>query len=285
MNFGYYPQGVIPNNQPIPRTTNWLDQETLNTLQKGLNQFRLSVTPEEIACGQCNHYNLNTGAPALISDNDDINGYTCSLCGEHFHMQEFSNEDVENTVNNILDILNVIKIMYLSIDKNAALEFFQVIPFIKKIPQLYKIAVDDFKKYESINNFTPTAQQSPFNLFSMIVNPTGFYPQQQPQQGYYQPPQAQVMPQQMGGMGQQMGFYPQQQPAYNPMYGAPMAPQPNMGYQPQQQGFNLNPQGAAMQGGPQVGMQQTPMVNTNMPVQQPAPAADDKVNVNAEFKK
>lgn len=289
---GYNPnafmgQGMVPNQQQMPKTGNWLNNEKFALLQKGLSQFKLSVTEEEVARGQCNHYNQN-GTSALIPDQDGSGGCTCAICGTHFNSREYSQEDVQNATSNILDILNTIKILYLSIDPSAALEYFQIIPFIEKIPQLYNIAVNDFKKYEGVNNMVPAQGQNPFNIFSMMTmgyNPNMNYGAYQPQaQVPYGYPQQPVYPQ------VPVAQYPQQQmmqqPGYNPMYGAPQVQQQAQpvapGYQPQTQGYAFNPQGAAQQ----------PMVNTNMPVQpqqqaQPtqAPAQTTDVKVDTEFKK
>lgn len=267
-------QGMVPNQQPMPKTGNWLSGEKYSLLQKGLSQFKLSVTEEELAKGQCNHYNLN-GTSALIPDQDGSGGCTCAICGTHFTSREFAQEDVQNATQNILDILNTIKILYLSIDPNAALEYFQIIPFIEKIPQLYNIAVNDFKKYEGVNNMVPSQSQNPFNIFSMMsggYNPMmgGYAPQ--PQMGYGVPQTGAPM----------MNGFAQQNPGFNPMYGVPQQNPVAPGYQPQTQGYSFNPTGAAQ-----------PMVNTNMPVQpqppvappQQAPVADSGVKVDTEFKK
>ena len=239
-------QGMVPNQQPLPKTGNWLSGEKYQLLQKGLSQFKLSVTEEELAKGQCNHYNLN-GTSALIPDQDGSGGCTCAICGTHFTSREFAQEDVQNATQNILDILNTIKILYLSIDPNAALEYFQIIPFIEKIPQLYNIAVNDFKKYEGVNNMVPAQGQNPFNIFSMMT--MGYNPAMM---GYQAP----------------MGYAPQQ---------TPMA-----GYQPTTQGYAFNPAGAAQQ--PMVNTNMP--VQPQAPVApQQAPAADAGVKVDTEFKK
>ena len=265
--FGFVPQGMqgmVPNQVAMPKTGNWLSADKYALLQKGLGQFKMSVSDEEVARGQCNHYNLN-GTSALVRDPND-GSYTCTICGTKFSACEFTQEDVDNATKNVLDILNTIKVMYLSLDPSAALEYFQIIPFIEKIPQLYQIAVNDFKKYEGVNSFMPT-QNNPFNFYAMLMGqaPMGYAPQPAPM-GYA--PQAAPM-----GYAPQAGMsnaYGQPVPGFNPLYGAPMA-QP--GYQPAAQGFAFNPQGAAQ-----------PMVNTNMPVQPQAPVAD-QVKVDTEFKK
>lgn len=258
-----FAQGVIPNQAAaMPKTGNWLSADKIALLQKGISQFKLSVTDEELAKGQCNHYNPN-GTTALIQDADGSGGCTCTICNTHFTSREFTQEEVQIATQNILDILNTIKIMYLSIDPNAACEYFQIIPFIEKIPQLYQIAVSDFKKYEGVDNFINPQQQNPFGIFSMMVNPG--YAGQMGQPMYQQPmAPGYGMPQQtpMGYAAPMPGYGMPQ--GYNPLYaGQPMMPNP---------GF-VNPS----------------MPMGNVPVAAPttpaAAPAQEEVKVDTQFKK
>lgn len=250
--------GMVPNNNAQkPRMGNWLNQDKINLLKKGIEQFTLSVSDEDVARSQCNHYNQN-GQSALIPDPDGSGLYTCAICGSKVSMQEHTQAEVDAATQNILDILNQIKMMYLSIDPNAACEYFQIMAFIEKIPKLYDVATKDFRKYENVDSFVPAQGQNPFNLYGMMTNPGMGY--QQPMgMGYGMP--------QMGGypnMGAvQNAGYAQPNPQYNPMYGGvpqmgqPMMNNPQMmggqpymnqsqgGYQPQTTGFNMSPQGAA----------------------------------------
>lgn len=270
--------GMVPNQQQtMPKTGNWLSAEKYALLQKRVSQFKLSVTEEELAKGQCNHYYSN-GSSALVNDQDGSGGCTCAICGTHFTSRDFSQQDVENATQNVLDILNTIKIMYLSLDPNTAIEYFQIIPFIEKIPQLYNIACADFRKYEGVDSFVPGAQQNPFNIFNMMINP-GFGMQQPmyPNNNGFNmgQPGTPVQPQnpQTASMYPNGGFA-QMNPQYgNPLYAAPATP----GYVPQSQGYSMNAQGAA-----------APTVNTNMPVQPHATQAspvEAPVTVDTQFKK
>ena len=179
-----------------PAHGNWLSNDKISILSNAQDAFKLSVSETELLKGQCNHY-FSNGSPALVPSADGT-GYTCSICGTTFHSHEFTEDDVKNATQNILDILNTIKVMYLSIDSNAALEFFQILPFIEKIPMLYNIAVNDFKRYEgtNINN----NNISPFNVLGYMMG----------------------MP--MMGVGFQQPMYPQMGAPAQPMY----QPQPNM---------------------------------------------------------
>ena len=284
------PFGQVPNPQQPPRVSNWLTPDKIALLKKGVAQFNLSVSDEDVARGQCNHIDNATGMPALIPDPDGSSGYTCQICGTHFVSRDYTPEEVKQATDFILDILNTIKITYLSLDPNAAMDYFQIIPFIEKIPKLFEVAANDFKKYEGLSGFRPNGNGlNPFAAFGMMMSP-GFGYSQQMMNGYQQPygayPQGQPIPPQpmMNNVG-----YAQQNPAFNPMYGQYNAQpygaypqgqpvqQPMNAYQPQTQGFAMNPQGAAA---PQP-------VNTNMPQQPvatPEPAKAE-VKVDTQFKK
>lgn len=255
--FGQNPQygfngGMVPNQQqPSPNMQSWLSPEKLALLRKGVAKFNLSVSDEELARGQCNH--MTNGHSALISDADGSGGYTCSVCGTHMNVRMLSQEEVKNATDNILDVLNTIKITYLSLDPNTALEYFQIIPLIEKIPKLFEMAMNDFKRYDNSSAFVQNSNQNPFNLFNSLVGPgfggmntvymnqpQGYY-NQQPQQFQQYAGQAQYNPTMNPMYGQyqqqpQQGFYqqPQQAPVQNPY-------QPQ-GYQPQAQTAQPQPQ-------------------------------------------
>ena len=227
----------------------------------------------------------------LVPDADGSGGCTCTLCGTHFYTKDFTPEEIKNSVGNILDILNTIKIMYLSIDPNAALEYFQIIPFIEKIPELYNIAVQDFKRYEGVDSFVPGSNSynvNPFNIYYAMMNQPGLgmvppqqqmygygqgYPMQQPNMAPQQP-QATQMPNQQYGFNPNMNAgFAQQNPQYNPIFAG--------GYQPQSQGFSMNPMGAAA---PQQGFMNTNMPNAANPTGQPVAQQAQNTTQNNENK-
>ena len=141
---------------------------------------------------------------------------------------------------------------YLDIPEETAKNYFPIIPLIDKIPQLYVIAMNNFKKYDGSNMVQQNNSPYGFGMLNMLTSPmmpmNGMYPQQP-----------------------QMGFAPQQQmPGYQPQQ--PMMPgfapqQPQMNFaQPQMAGYNpfgYNP-------APMAPQQTAP---AQAPAQQPAPAA------------
>lgn len=295
-NFG---PGMVPNpNMPVAHAKSWLTPEQRSSLQKTVQKFNLAASEEDITRGNCNHYNEN-GTCALVKDPDGSDGYTCAICGTHFNMRDFTKEEVQNATDNILDILNNIKVMYLSLDPSAATTYFQIIPFVEKVPKLYDIASTDFKKYDSAAMYiNGTNRTNAFDNFRAMNNPGMFGAFGGFQQPMYGQPMYGAAPQ----MNPQYGYNPQMA---NPMYGQYQQPvqQPQAVYQPQAQGFAMNPQGAAApaqqapvyQGGyaqapvaPQT--QAAPAAAPQAPTQVAAPAqapqaATSEVKVDTQFQK
>ena len=265
MPMGGYPQAPA---QQVGGNTNWLTPEKIARLKKDNGQFSLAVSDEELLRGQCNHYNPDKSS-ALVENPDG--SYTCAICGTTFNVHTGTTEDVKNAVNLVLDYMNTCKTSYLSLSPDAALTYFQIIPFLEKFPGLYDLAIKDYAKHNNINPMQNPNGMNTFAMYANLVNspmyaqpgmmggmPIAGYPQQPYgyAPGYGAPVQQPVMNTNMP-----------QQPGYNPMYAQPMqpaAPQQQApvqtGYQPAQTGYAFNPQGPAQP------------INTNMP-QQPAPAA------------
>lgn len=270
-----YNQGAVYGQQPQVKRTNPLTAEEIASL-RNKTPFSLAVTQDEITRGICFHIDEN-GNPTTITDPDGTT--TCTLCGAKWNSNELSSEQVQAATENILSVLQTIKLMYVNFPDQAAREFYQIVPLISKIPQLYKIAADNFRTFEGYQNGYYNGQPNPFMLFGQIAGGNGFanafqYQQTQPM-GYGAPMMGQpgFQQQPMGYGAAPMG---QPQPAgyTNPFdaaaYGAaPMGQPAGAGYTP------ATPQGYAYQPGQPVGVGQpvAPAAPQGQAAQQAAPAA------------
>ena len=250
MGTGYTP-GYQYQQIPQARCTQPLTAEQIKQLKNKAPAFTLQADPIDIMKSICTH--KENGNFTLMDNGDGT--VTCSICGETFSLLDISKEDVETATNTVKDVLQSIKTYYLDIPEETAKNYFPIIPLIDKIPQLYMIAMNNFKKYDGSNMVQQNSNPYGFGMLNMLTSP---------------------MP--MNGMYQQPGFMPQQ-PVQMPGY---MPQQPQMNYAPQQpvqmpgyaQGYN--PFGYT----PAPMAPQQPAAPAQAPAQQAAPAADNGTVVN-----
>lgn len=234
---GYQFNGYQP--QQIPKVMNVLSDAEIKELQQNTSQFSLGLTEREVLQGACNHRSPDGTSDTLVFD-QSTGIARCTICGYEFRPIEpdVNYESIKDAADRIVDILQTIKIMYTELPASAAREYFQIIPLIGKVPQLFEFAAKNFAKQEynawSYNNANMGGAAMFQNLNNMFGASMGFQPQQ-PQFAGYNPyaaqPQGQVgMPQPMmnpfGYNGASQGYQPmtagyQYQPTSQP---SPVAP-------------------------------------------------------------
>ena len=212
------------------RLHNVLTGDEIAELMKSGNQFSLAITEKDKKRAACNHQKADGTGDALTEDVDGR--VVCGICGYKFkplNAYQTTKESLQAAVDDINDVLQTIKLIWFDIDSTVAREYFQIIPLIEKIPELFEIAAKNYVKHESSmpwgNN---TRNMSTMQAFAMISNMlNGGMPNmyQQPQQmawGYNQP-NPNMYQQPAGNINPTNGFgYPGAAPA---------------GYQAQTQGF------------------------------------------------
>lgn len=279
--------GYQYNPQTMPtKQGSTLSQEENQKLLRKENQFSLALTEIEMLKGICNHRTQDGTGDTLIQCPDG--SVRCSVCGYEFMPvdSQTGREEIQEATKLIVDILQTIKLLYIDMPIATQREFFQIIPLIEKVPQLFELAVKNFSKHENFGNWGFKGQNmSAMNLFSMLS-------------GALSDPN--VM---MGGapqMGMPMGGMPQYgNPAMNPQMGMPMGGMPMSngfgfvgnpqmtvptggmpGYNPQTSGWQYNPNQAQAQQG------QPPVVpeGTQAPTQTTATTDGKTVTANAQFK-
>lgn len=219
-----------------PRMSNPLSKEEQEALKNQVaDQFSLSLTTLDMAKAMCTHKDPNTGLYTIVENADGT--ITCTQCHETFDPDACTPEAVEEASKVMKNVLQTLKYIGIDLSNDVIRGFFGFMPYIEKIPQLYKIALNSYNRYnpEMLNGKVQQVNNGAniFGAFNNIMNPAapvynGYMMQQQmvaPQGGYYYNPQQAAM------MGQ-----PQQMPG-NPFYAQapaqPMAPQAAPQVQPQ----------------------------------------------------
>ena len=210
--YGYQPYGYAQAQVPQPKMTQLLTQEEMNILAKQGKQNELQIDQNEFLAALCCHRKDNK---SVLQATGDGKVY-CPICGATFSMVDHLDEEtVRDATEGILNVMQTTKAMYVDIGENVGKQFFQIMPLVKRIPALFRLASEDLARYDSIGNMQTAQGASGFATLGAMMNGVGGYPY-----GY----------QQMPGYG-----YPQQAPM-QPAYGyAPQQPmQPAYGYAPQQ---------------------------------------------------
>lgn len=189
------------NGMPVQQAqkfNNVLTSDEIKSLQQKDAQFSLGLTQEEVLRGVCNHRNPEGDGDALVYD--PVTGEArCTICGYTFRPVDASlkPEDIKESVANVIDVLQTIKLMYIDLPAQAAKDYFPIIPLLEKIPQLFEYAAKNMTKHDAYN-----WQYSNRNMgtMAMFQNLNAMFGAMNGMQ--YQQPQFQQQPM----MGQPAGF-------------------------------------------------------------------------------
>lgn len=277
------------------QVTNPMTKEDLELLKPVKNEFNMNIDPIDVARAKCPHKNATK---LLINPIGGGNMVKCSQCGAEFDLTIRSKEDIEASVNNLVNFLEQMKLYAVNFDEEFYKDYMMMIPLLRKAPNLYEMAVQNFTEVvrQTSNSQTVAPNANPafnrfgFDAYQDIFNGNygaryNVYNQQQPvmpmaqpmaQPGYYDPnmvaaqqaPQMQPAPQQ----GQVFGAFtqaPQQAPV--------MQPAPQMG-NPFANGYAAPVMTAPM------AMQQAPQMQAPVAQQPAAPAQAPAETVTNETK-
>lgn len=192
---------------PKRKWTNALTKEQEQFLHQTAPEFSLDVPQTDLFRARCTHRDAEHGRFTVVPNNDG--SYTCTKCGKTFNIVQQPAEEIEKFVNGIVDILETSKMMYVDMPVETIIGYYQMIPFLEKLPKLYEIATSNPEQL--VPNGTVQQAGMYGNPFAMLSNAVGNPAFGAPMYGGY------TAPQQMG--------YP---------YGAAAAQMPN---QPYQNGF------------------------------------------------
>ena len=203
---GYQYNGVPTQNAPVIKN-NLTDEEIQKLVQKE-NQFSLNVTETERLRAACSH-RWQGGLQDSIAEDEEGN-CVCQICGYKFVPVDTSTtpDSLQEYVNNIIDVLQTIKMLYIDMPEDVAREYFVIIPLIEKIPKLFELAAKSWSRY---SNFTPYGYNARnmntmqmFNMLSGVLSGASAMNMAPQQPQMFQQPTMNGMgynPGMMGGMG------------------------------------------------------------------------------------
>lgn len=161
-NYGY----VKPK---LPNPTNPLSKDEMNILKQKAPQFSLAVSQVDALQAICTHRDEN--GEQLITNPDG--SVTCKICGTTFNPVNADQETIQQIFKSVVDVLETMKIMYMDIPNDVTKTYFQMIPYLMKGPQLYKIAYDHYSRYSgnAVMGRDYNNGGNAFALYSALMNP------------------------------------------------------------------------------------------------------------------
>ena len=248
--------GYGRQQMPQAKMTQPLTAEQIQDLRKKTGGFTLDIPEMEFVRAKCTH--KENGGFTLVDNRDGT--VTCTICQETFRLLDVTPEEAMEITANFVDLFQSIKTYFLDIPDVYISAIADVLPIVKQMPELYKLAQNNFSRNENgFNNLSNRGNMNGFNLLNNLLSPGGYAPQG----GYQQQPQYN------GGYAPQ-GGYGYQQPQYNGGY----APQGGYQQQPQSNGFGYNAQSTVIGNGDNHttvagGNGQTYTKGNSVPVKQP----------------
>lgn len=170
--WGYSNQQPAFNNLKVTQT---LSAEEINKMRSKEDTTSVSLTQDQILRSKCVHKDLNGKITLYPAPGNEM--VRCSICGETFCIQEYPMEQVEAAVDTLTDVLQQTKTFGLTLPKELIVQYMPVIELIRKIPGLYKVALDQYNRY---NGGAVMGNNQPFNQINGIdameaVMATGSY--------------------------------------------------------------------------------------------------------------
>lgn len=158
---------------PTKKWTNPLTKEQEQFLKQTAPDFTLEVAQADMLRAKCTHRDPVNGKFSVVPNEDG--SWTCTKCGTTFNIVQRPIEEIESYVNGIIDILETSKMTYVDMPDEAVVSYYQMIPFLEKLPKLFEVASN------SIDKLAPgaTIQQqygynNPFGMLSNAVGNPGF---------------------------------------------------------------------------------------------------------------
>ena len=227
---GMFYRGYNGDTIKKPRMVNPLTDEEREAMKTQLeDDFNLKLTAKDFGVAFCTHKDEKTGTYTVFTNSDGT--VTCKQCHQTFNPDVCTSEYVNKATEEMDNILQTLKFLALDLSPEVIRGYFGILPYIKKVPQLYRLVNNSFSRYNTETMFgsvenNPTGQ-SMFGLMNQLMSPATPVYNQAAMYGAWGTPAGPVpgTPQPNWGAGNP--FYAQTQ--QQQQVATPGMPQPNWG--------------------------------------------------------
>lgn len=255
---GYYNyQPYMYQQAAAPQNMNALTNEEIKILRSNrpTSKINLNIDQNEYLQALCTHKDTEHHTDVVYQMNDGSGRVFCPICNEVWNPDKMTKEEITDLVEQFISQIQNMKWVG-DMPVEVVREYCAIIPLVRKFPELYEYAVNNFNKYAGANQYYNAGEAAIYSQYNSLMN-GGFnmnYAMPQGQPGYYgqqpfmnqpiapmgQPANPSVNPMQ-ANVNQQAGYYGQPQPMGYP------AQQPNGYYgAPAMGGYPAQPQGQPM---------------------------------------
>lgn len=137
---------------------NILTDEEIKTLTKVKpKSLNLNISKKDYLRSLCTHFDSN-GQKVLLQK--EYSNLYCPICDAEFNLRvDVERKDIEDDINKVIDYIQTIKLIS-NFPREVAEVIYPIIPLLKKIPELYELAENEFNKPSQCNN----------NPYTMLMN-------------------------------------------------------------------------------------------------------------------
>lgn len=176
---GYYdPTAMYAGNynaytpQPVqaPQNVNALTNEEIQSLKasRPSNAIDINVTNDDVLRSMCTHkYN---GRDVVQSLNDGSGDVWCPICNERWNQSTLEKEELQSLIDKLISQMQNAKWIG-DLPVNVAREYFQIIPLLKKYPEVQRYAMSNFNKYFNQNPYGNVQDASIYGIYNSLFGP------------------------------------------------------------------------------------------------------------------
>lgn len=156
----------------LNKKKNLLSVDQIEKLQKETNSIKIGLTSEEILKSRCTHRTADGEKDSLIYDpNTGI--ARCTICGRTLKpIDPEKTENIQEHIDFVISLIESMKLLNASRETDEAYaEIYKVSPMLDKLPELFKISVEDFNKIKiDTEMFNQLAEAHEANVIKNLEN-------------------------------------------------------------------------------------------------------------------
>lgn len=154
-----------------PAMSTGISKEERNLLKSQQEMFDLNVTPEQLAYAACSHKTEDGKSYDVVPVPGAAPGtMMCRTCKAVMNPDVVTEKYVEEVKEKFLNTLQTMKLLGVDLSNDVIRQYFSMIPYIERLPLLYKMISTTFDRYNNYNPMQAATGPSAYSLYQEMVN-------------------------------------------------------------------------------------------------------------------